>query len=283
MFSSFCQQGINFSKYENIPVVVSEQFATISNFEDCDVDPCLLQNLQRFGYSIPTPVQRYAIPISLFRKDLMACAQTGSGKTAAYLYPLVAKMLQDGPPPSTPAYESRPVAMILAPTRELAIQIHEEALKFAYKTGIVCLCVYGGQPIELQAVNVRKGIDILVGTPGRIIDLVERRVLNLQIIRYLVLDEADRMLDMGFEPQVIKILEFIKKKERETVLCSATFPLEIQEIARKYLKDFVFLSVGKVGSTTDNIVQELHFVNYYEKNRTLASTLENIQGRILSN
>ena len=277
------EQGINFAKYNYIPVQVSEEHPIIQDFRDCEVEVYLLENLLKFGYVRPTPVQRYAIPISLFRKDLMACAQTGSGKTAAYLYPLVAKMLQDGPPPLNESFANRPVSLILAPTRELAIQIYQETLKFVYKTGIICICAYGGTPIEIQAMNIKKGIDILIGTPGRIIDLLERKHLDISIVRYLVLDEADRMLDMGFQPQVIKILEFIKKKERETVMFSATFPDEIQMIAKKYLRDYVFLRIGKVGSTTDSIVQQLHLVNYREKERFLLSSLKSISGKVLSN
>ena len=282
LFQSTSHEGINFSNYNNISVEVSEDFPVLQDFKDCEVSACLLENLLRFGYNVPTPVQRYAIPISILRKDLMAGAQTGSGKTVAYLYPLIAKMLQDGPPPASAVYSSRPLAMVLAPTRELAVQIHQESLKLVYKTGIISICAYGGTPVEAQASAIQRGIDILVGTPGRIIDLVERRYLDMSIVRYLVLDEADRMLDMGFEPQLVRILEFIKKKERETVMCSATFPSQIQRIAKKYLREFVFLSVGRVGSTSENIVQQLHLVNYREKLNFLINSLRSMTGKILS-
>lgn len=283
LFKKISQQGINFSLYNDIPVQSSEIFPVIDDFKDCEVDQCLLDNLLKFGYKRPTPVQRYAIPISLMRKDLIACAQTGSGKTAAYLYPLIAKMMQDGPPPTGPTFVPRPLAVILAPTRELATQIHQESLKLTFLTGIISLCCYGGTPIDLQIASIHKGIDLLIGTPGRIIDLLGRQCLDISIVRYMVLDEADRMLDMGFEPQLIRILEFIHKKERETVMCSATFPLQIQNIAKKYLRDYVFLSVGKVGSTTENIHQQVHLVNYKEKLPLLMNLLRPIEEKVLSN
>ncbi|OMJ95752.1 hypothetical protein SteCoe_829 [Stentor coeruleus] len=282
-FEEKSEQGINFSKYSNIPVRVSEDFPVINSFEDCEIDPILLENLKRFGYTDPTPIQRYAIPISLFRKDLMACAETGSGKTIAYLYPLIAKMLQDGPPPSSEIYSSRPVAIILVPTRELAHQIQQEAIKLTYKTGIISFCAYGGVPVDAQVKQLNKGVDILIGTPGRIIDLATHDYLQLQIVRYLILDEADRMLDMGFEPQLIKILEFIKKKERETIMCSATFPQEIKQIAMKYLRDFVILSVGRVGSTTENIVQKIYKVESRDKKLHLLEVLSENPCKTLSN
>lgn len=283
LFEEKSEQGINFSKYSNIPVSVSEEMPVINSFEDCEIDQILLENLKKFGYTQPTPIQRYAIPISLFRKDLMACAETGSGKTISYLYPLIAKMLQDGPPPSSEVYSSRPVAMIIVPTRELAHQIQQEAIKLTYKTGIISFCAYGGVPVDVQVRQLNKGVDILIGTPGRIIDLANHDYLQLQIVRYLILDEADRMLDMGFEPQLIKILEFIKKKERETIMCSATFPHEVKQIAMKYLRDYVFLSVGRVGSTTENIVQKLYQVDSRDKKNQLLTVLSENLCKTLSN
>ena len=284
LFLDTHNNGINFEKYYEIPIQISDQsIPQMNEFSDCEVHPALLLNLKKFGYHKPTPVQQYAIPVSLLRRDLMACAQTGSGKTAAYLYPLVAKMLQDGPPPDVIKNDARPLALILAPTRELTVQIYEETLKFCFNTGIRAVVVYGGAPIQGQDNSLRQGADIIIATPGRLIDFIERNVINLYITRYLILDEADRMLDMGFEPQLIRILTAIKKVDRETIMCSATFPGSIQQIAKKYLIDYVYLTVGKVGSTTENITQKLYLCNSSGKEDFLVTLLIELKGQILSN
>lgn len=278
------QQGINFSKYSNIPVSISEKHLVLSRFEDSKVHQILFDNISLFGYTHPTPIQRYAIPVILSGKDLMACAETGSGKTLAYMYPLIAKMIEDGPPSFSNSPAARPAALVIAPTRELAIQIYQEALKLAYKTGIISFCAYGGTSVELQISQILQGVDILIGTPGRIIDLSERGSLDLESIKYLILDEADRMLDMGFEPQLIKILDFIKKPNRQTTMCSATFPQEIQTIAQKYLKNYIYLAIGRVGSTTENILQKFFSVNNRGKLSHLITILsENLYSKTLSN
>ena len=284
LFVNAHNNGINFEKYFDIPITISDPLVPqLFEFADCEVHPALLHNLQLFGYKRPTPVQQYAIPVSLLRRDLMACAQTGSGKTAAYLYPLVAKMLQDGPPPPVSSRDSRPLALILAPTRELSVQIYEETLKFTYMTGIRVVVVYGGAPMGVQMQKVSEGADIIIATPGRLIDFIEKGIISLHLIRYLILDEADRMLDMGFEPQLIRILTAIKKVDRETIMCSATFPSEIQKIAKKYLREYVYLTIGRVGSTTENISQKLYLVNHYNKQDFLISLLAEVAGQILSN
>lgn len=282
LFENHHTNGINFDKYYEIPIDISESnIPQLMSFADCEVHEALLENLKKFGYNKPTPVQQYAIPVSLLRRDLMACAQTGSGKTAAYLYPLVAKMLQDGPPPNLAQRTARPVSLVMAPTRELTVQIYEETLKFTYLTGIRVVVVYGGASMTEQERKLLDGADIIIATPGRLIDFIERGVINLYIVRYLILDEADRMLDMGFEPQLIKVLTAIKKVDRETIMCSATFPREIQDIALKYLKNFVKLSVGRVGSTTENITQKLMLVRSREKEDFLVSLLMELKGQIL--
>jgi ATP-dependent RNA helicase DDX3X len=136
--------GISFERYEDIPVESSEEMPVMDSFTDCDVHPTMLNNINRLQYETPTPVQKHAIPIYLMRRDLMACAQTGSGKTAAYLFPMVAKMLNDGPPPPQRTKIAMPVGLCLSPTRELAVQIYEETMKFAAATGIRTVAIYGG-------------------------------------------------------------------------------------------------------------------------------------------
>lgn len=175
----------------------------------------------------------------------MACAQTGSGKTAAFCFPIISGILT-GPyvqrPRGTRAVY--PLALILSPTRELSVQIHEEAKKFAYQTGVKVVVVYGGAPVNQQMRELDRGVDILVATPGRLVDLLERAKVSLQQIRYLALDEADRMLDMGFEPQIRKIVEQMDmppRGVRQTMLFSATFPREIQ--VNLFFSDILFLVI----------------------------------------
>ena len=268
---------------EDFPIDISEEFPEMISFEDCEVHSTLLSNIKRLGYNKPTPIQKYSIPISLQRRDLMACAQTGSGKTAAYLFPIIAKMLNDGPPTNQNPILSRganPVSLILAPTRELSIQIYEEALKFSYRTGIRIVVVYGGADPKLQSRELDKGADIIVATPGRLIDFTNRGRISLSLIKYLVLDEADRMLDMGFEPQINLILEKTNKI-RETGMFSATFPQSIQVLAAELMRDYIFLSVGRVGSTTDNITQLLFQVDEDSKRDLLNTQLANIKSLVL--
>jgi len=276
LYQKVSSEPVDFGVFEDVPIEVSENTPYMESFEVCDVNSVLLENVKKMGYSTPTPIQKYAIPVSLIRRNLMACAQTGSGKTAAFLFPMLAKMLNDGPPPSTGVKTAHPVGLVLAPTRELSIQIYEEALKFAHTTGIRVVVVYGGADPRSQAQELSRGADIIVATPGRLIDFMNRGRLNLGLIRYLVLDEADRMLDMGFEPQIQTILKEIPES-RETVMCSATFPQSIQSLASEFLKDYVFLSIGRVGSTSENITQEIHYVDEGEKKNFISRLLQGVK------
>ncbi|KAG6489360.1 DEAD-box ATP-dependent RNA helicase 37-like [Zingiber officinale] len=258
--------GINFDAYEDIPVETSGENVPppVNTFAEIDLGEGLNQNIKRCKYVKPTPVQRHAIPISVAGRDLMACAQTGSGKTAAFCFPIICGIMRG--PPSQRQRGSRtvfPVALILSPTRELSIQIHEEARKFSYQTGVRAVVAYGGAPINQQLRDLERGVDILVATPGRLVDLLERAKVSLQNIRYLALDEADRMLDMGFEPQIRRIVEQMDMPppgQRQTMLFSATFPKAIQRLASDFLYNYIFLAVGRVGSSTDLIVQRVEFV-----------------------
>ncbi|KAG9153965.1 hypothetical protein Leryth_000481 [Lithospermum erythrorhizon] len=208
----------------------------------------------------------------------MACAQTGSGKTAAFCFPIISGIMsgQGVQRPSHMPRMSFPLALILSPTRELSCQIHEEAKKFAYQTGVRVVVAYGGAPINQQLRDLERGVDILVATPGRLVDLLERARLSLQMIRYLALDEADRMLDMGFEPQIRKIVQQMDMPPpgiRQTMLFSATFPKEIQRLASDFLANYIFLAVGRVGSSTDLIAQRVEFVQETDKRSHLMDLL----------
>lgn len=178
-----------------------------------------------------------------------------------------------------PGYRTRkayPTALILAPTRELVSQIHEEARKFCYRSWVRPAVVYGGADINQQLRLIERGCDLLSATPGRLVDLIERGRISLANIRYLVLDEADRMLDMGFEPQIRRIVQgedMPGVQERQTLMFSATFPRDIQMLARDFMKDYVFLSVGRVGSTSENITQKVEYVEDADKRSVLLDLL----------
>jgi ATP-dependent RNA helicase DDX3X len=280
------QTGINFSNYDDIPVEASgrEVPEPVTQFTNPPLDDHLLSNIKLASYTTPTPVQKYSIPIVMNGRDLMACAQTGSGKTGGFLFPILSQAFKTGPS-AAPAqangmgYRSRkayPTSLILAPTRELVSQIHEEARKFAYRSWVRPCVVYGGADIGTQLRAMEKGCDLLVATPGRLVDLIERGRISLANIKYLVLDEADRMLDMGFEPQIRRIVEgedMPPTAGRQTLMFSATFPRDIQMLARDFLKDYIFLSVGRVGSTSENITQKVEYVEDVDKRSVLLDIL----------
>ncbi|KAJ8760042.1 hypothetical protein K2173_010898 [Erythroxylum novogranatense] len=281
-FSEQENSGINFDAYEDIPVETSGDNVPppVNTFAEIDLGEALNLNIRRCKYVKPTPVQRHAIPISLSGRDLMACAQTGSGKTAAFCFPIIngiMKMQAQGVQrPFRGARTVYPLALILSPTRELSMQIHEEARKFSYQTGVKVVVAYGGAPLNQQLRELERGVDILVATPGRLVDLLERARVSLQMVKYLALDEADRMLDMGFEPQIRKIVEQMDMPppgSRQTMLFSATFPREIQRLASDFLYNYVFLAVGRVGSSTDLIVQRVEFVYDSDKRSHLMDLL----------
>lgn len=279
--------GINFANYDDIPVEASGHDVPdpVLQFTNPPLDDHLISNIKLASYKTPTPVQKYSIPIVMGGRDLMACAQTGSGKTGGFLFPILSQAFINGPsmPPVVQAggmgYRSRkalPTSLILAPTRELVSQIYEEARKFAYRSWVRPCVVYGGADIGTQLRSMERGCDLLVATPGRLVDLIERGRISLGNIKYLVLDEADRMLDMGFEPQIRRIVEgedMPPVQGRQTLMFSATFPRDIQMLARDFLKDYVFLSVGRVGSTSENITQKVEYVEDHDKRSVLLDIL----------
>ena len=233
------------------------------------VGPQLLKNLVLTKYLKPTPVQKYSVPIGVGGGDMMACAQTGSGKTAGFLFPVISCMLSRGPAPEPEGRRGKCSyisALVLAPTRELASQIFDEANKFCYCTGIRPVVVYGGAQIQNQQRELDRGADLLVATPGRLVDLIERGRIKLEIVKFLVLDEADRMLDMGFEPQIRRIVEQEgMPTDRQTFMFSATFPVEIQRLAADFMKDYVFLAVGRVGAASKDVTQRIEYVDQHDK------------------
>lgn len=281
---NFQSSGINFDNYDEIPVEATGNDVpeSISEFTSPPLDPILLENIKMARFTRPTPVQKYSIPIVAKGRDLMACAQTGSGKTGGFLFPILSESFSKGPAP-LPEKASQyfikkafPTSVVLAPTRELATQIYEEAKKFTYRSWVRPCVVYGGSDIRAQIRELERGCDLVVATPGRLNDLLERGYILLANVKYLVLDEADRMLDMGFEPQIRNIVEkcdMPSVDNRQTLMFSATFPRDIQHLAADFLKDYVFLSVGRVGSTSENITQKVLYVEDGEKRSALLDLL----------
>ncbi|KAL5274575.1 DDX3X family protein [Megaselia abdita] len=280
--------GINFNKYEDIPVEATGQKVppNITSFDDVQLTEIIRNNIGLARYDKPTPVQKYAIPIIRNGRDLMACAQTGSGKTAAFLVPILNQMYEHGisaPPQDNRPYNRRkqyPLGLVLAPTRELATQIFEEAKKFAYRSRMRPAVLYGGNNTTEQMRELDRGCHLIVATPGRLEDMITRAKVGLDNIRFLVLDEADRMLDMGFEPQIRRIVEQSNMPatgERQTLMFSATFPKAIQELASDFLHNYIFLAVGRVGSTSENITQTILWVNEQDKRSYLLDLLSSIK------
>lgn len=278
LFSSI-STGINFDKYDAIPVEVSDaQFRTpFTSFEEMGLCDLLLRNLRRANYVKPTPVQKYAVKIALAGRDLMACAQTGSGKTAAFMLPILHTLLSDSAL-ENPSFQSvqTPLAVILSPTRELAIQIAQDAHKYAYDSILKTVLCYGGTSVAHQAQQLSRGCHILVATTGRLKDFVEKGKVSFDKLRFLVLDEADRMLDMGFEPDVRCLVghpSMPARGERRTLMFSATFPEAIQMLAREFLSDSVMLSVGILGGANSDVQQRLYQVTQFEKRQKLLDIL----------
>lgn len=277
MFGSTISSGINFDKFDSIQVKVSGDNVPkpVSSFEECQLRNLLLENVKKSGYTKPTPVQKHALPIICSGRDLMACAQTGSGKTAAFLLPIINSLLTS----SVDATPGRPVApqvIICSPTRELSIQIFQEARKFAHGSSLKICIAYGGTVTYHQASTISRGCNILVATPGRLNDFVNKDNVTFSGVQFFVLDEADRMLDMGFLPAVEQMLQHESMTplgERQTLMFSATFPDDIQRLASKYLQDYLFLAVGIVGGACADVEQVFYEVQRFDKRQKLMEVL----------
>ncbi|KAK4274935.1 hypothetical protein QN277_018092 [Acacia crassicarpa] len=235
--------------------------APIESFSDMCLHQSIMKDIAYHEYTRPTSIQAQAMPIALSGRDLLGCAETGSGKTAAFTIPMIEHCLAQ--PPIRRG--DGPLALVLAPTRELAQQIEKEVKAFSrslesFKTAIVV----GGTNIEKQRSELRAGVDIVVATPGRFIDHLQQGNTSLSRISFVVLDEADRMLDMGFEPQIREVMRNLPEKH-QTLLFSATMPEEIEALAKEYLASPVQVKVGKVSSPTANVCQNLVKVSENEK------------------
>ena len=238
-----------------------------------ELPPKLVARLEGMGIKDPTPIQKQAIPHALNGRDVMGLAQTGTGKTAAFGVPLVAQMLENPRKPSPRSVR----ALVLAPTRELAQQIMENLKGFCERTPLKVQMVVGGQNINPQIKRLERGVDILVATPGRLLDLMDRKAVRLEEATFLVLDEADQMLDMGFIHDLRKISAVIPK-ERQTMLFSATMPKLMSEIAESYLNRPVRIEVSPPGKAADKVTQEVHFIAKAEKTALLTELLAKHRG-----
>ena len=234
-------------------------------FEKMHLSKNILSAIKTMGYEDGTPIQELAIPQILDKKDIIGLAQTGTGKTAAFALPLIDIMLRE--------YKSdrKIKTLILTPTRELAVQIRDNILMYTKDTNFKCSVVLGGVNVNSQIRVLKNGVDILVATPGRLLDLINQRKANLDSVEMLVLDEADTMLDMGFIKDVKSIIKCIPSKKRQTLLFSATIPNEIKELANEFMKDPILIKTKTDEVTADNICQELYYV---DKNNKVALLLD---------
>jgi len=240
------------------------------SFENLNLIKPLQTALSHEGYTIPTPIQRQAIPVILERKDLIGCAQTGTGKTAAFAVPIL-QILHD----EKATHHSKRIikSLILTPTRELAVQIGESFNAYGKHTGLKNAVVFGGVSQRAQTMKLREGVDILIATPGRLLDLMNQRYISLNTIKIFVLDEADRMLDMGFINDVKKIIEKLPL-HRQTLMFSATMPKEIIKLANTILINPVKIEVSPEQKTVEAVNQAVYFVTKSDKKKLLVHILK---------
>ena len=262
----------------------------LRSWKESELPKRLLDIVDQVGYTDPSAIQRAAIPIALQSRDLIGVAVTGSGKTAAFLLPLLV-YISELPALNELTKNDGPYAVILAPTRELAQQIEAEAKKFATPLGFTCVSIVGGHSLEEQSYNLRNGAEIIIATPGRLVDCIERRVLVLGQCCYVIMDEADRMIDLGFEEPVNKILDALpvanmkpdsdeaedvqvmsrhlggKDRYRQTMMYTATMPSAVERIARKYLRRPATVTIGNVGEAVDSVEQRVEFVSGEDKRK----------------
>jgi superfamily II DNA/RNA helicase len=244
-----------------------------ANFADFQLDPKILKAVADQGYTQATPIQAKAIPVVLEGKDVMGAAQTGTGKTAAFILPIIQKLLPNANASTSPA--RHPIrALILTPTRELSDQVADNASLYAKHTDLRTAVVFGGVDIKPQAMLLRAGVEILIATPGRLLDHLGSKTADLSQVQILVLDEADRMLDMGFLPDLQRIINLIPA-QRQTLLFSATFSPEIKKLAQTYLRNPITIEVARQNAAADTVKQVVHFVKSENKRAAIVTILQN--------
>ncbi|GMR55269.1 hypothetical protein PMAYCL1PPCAC_25464, partial [Pristionchus mayeri] len=250
----------------------------VESFEELGLSDILSANITKAGYTEPTTIQKYAINNIMKGKDLMACSQTGSGKTASFLLPIISYLMREQDLSSVSDGICYPRALILLPTRELAMQIHREAIKFSSGSSIKCEALYGGTSVEYQKARIMEGANILVGTVGRVRQFVEEKIINLEKIEYFVLDEADRMLSDQFSEDVNAIMKegkISKKNNRQTLLFSCRLWSSLEELAKDVLlkDDYLMIVIDFIGADNKRISQDFVEVNKDTKRQALLDIL----------
>ncbi|KAF9438808.1 mRNA splicing protein prp28 [Entomortierella beljakovae] len=265
----------------------------IRRWNESNIDTKILEVIEKVGYNEPTPIQRQAIPIGMQNRDIIGIAETGSGKTASFLIPML-QFISDLPRLNEQNMVHGPYALIMAPTRELAQQIEQETLKFAVPLGFNCVSIVGGHAVEEQAFNLRNGAEIIIATPGRLKDCLDRRILVLNQCTYVVMDEADRMIDMGFEADVNFILDALpvsnlkpdtgdaedaskmamaidedsNRKYRQTTMFSATMPPAVERLAKRYLRRPAVVTIGTAGQAVETVEQRVEMITDENKKKS---------------
>ncbi|OHS97037.1 Type III restriction enzyme, res subunit family protein [Tritrichomonas foetus] len=267
------------SVYDGADVVVhsNQEIEPITQFPGCGIRNEILLSVANIGFKSPTSVQKYAIPYILAHHDVLVTSQTGSGKTAAYMLPVISQIINQ-------QRTRDPMVVALVPTRELALQIQTETNKFTNGTGLKTVCVFGGAPMNDQLRQLKWSCDILIATPGRLIDIMTRGQSSLSCVQHLILDEADRMLDMGFEPQIDEVIngfDMPSPENRQTLLFSATFPIEVQNLARRFMRaDVTRIEVG-MQDAPSLIQQRFMYVPENSKLSALQEIIAEVEGQTL--
>ncbi|CAF1192230.1 unnamed protein product, partial [Didymodactylos carnosus] len=280
IFGTATQKGENFQKYHTANVKCSPEgvIVPIELYEEARLNTEVLSNIRNVHYDEPTAIQRYALPAICQGKDIMACAQTGSGKTAAFLLPIISNLLEYHKNELSELHDPpSPLCLILSPTRELAVQTDREARKFSFNTGLKSCLAIGGFDISASCDSYATGCHILSATAGRLIDIIKNGYVSLRNVKYFVLDEADRMLDTSFGPDMRELAQsgLPTKDNRQTSMWSATFPREIQNLAKGFLKDdYIFLAVGHASGANEDIIQTIELVQEADKKDRLIELLE---------
>ena len=262
----------DFRKLKEITIQGNNVPRPVQTFDEAGFPKYVMDEVKAQGFAAPTAIQSQGWPMALSGRDVVGIAETGSGKTLTYCLPGIVHI--NAQPLLAPG--DGPIVLVLAPTRELAVQIQQEMTKFGKSSRIRNTCVYGGVPKGGQIRDLAKGVEVCIATPGRLIDMLESGKTNLRRVTYLVLDEADRMLDMGFEPQIRKIIGQIRP-DRQTCMWSATWPKDVRQLASDYLHDYIQVNIGSMDlSANHRITQIVEIVSEFDKREKMTKHLERI-------
>ena len=288
--NSLKQKNYKLQLFRNKKICNTDSYP--SHFEQVILHQQILDNLSFQNFSEMTPIQRLSIPSIIEGEELVGCAQTGSGKTIAYLVPIATRLLlEENLFEIQKEMRSYPLVLVILPTRELAKQTYNESIKIFYRTNIISTVIYGGVDYQEQTYNLKKGCDVVIGTPGRLLNYLDRGLISLSEVNYLVIDEADEMLDMGFEPDIEQIIFGYDLKEHQTLMFSATFPKKVVKMINQYMKDQNYYYISSVGSDFQDekipnmtIDQRFYYINslkYSDKVEVLDQLLQIIKGKTL--